>query len=65
MRFVKLLAMIILATVSVHAQGVGGRPELAGRRGLAAVLRPQPLLHLFSRKVLAALFTVPVQPLAI
>ena len=35
MRFVKLLAMIILATVSVHAQGIGERPGLAGRLGSA------------------------------
>ena len=33
MRFVKLLAMIILATVSVHAQGNGGKSGFGGTAG--------------------------------
>ena len=33
MRFVKLLAMIILATVSVHAQGIGGKSGFGGKAG--------------------------------
>lgn len=43
MRFVKLLAMIILATVSVHAQGNGGKSGFGGRPDSAAV---QPHLAL-------------------
>ena len=59
MRFVKLLAMIILATVSVHAQGIGGK---AGNRGEGRIWRrrrqhpfPFSRLDLFARHLRAEL----------